>query len=67
MEREGVHDVYLPHVRPGQTGNTRGGIPVKLVCRKCLIEFPLKTFDEVQAVQLLTCGGGGTHRLVGTS
>lgn len=39
---------------------------MKLVCRKCAIEFPLTTFHEVEEVQRLTCGGGGTHRLVGS-
>jgi hypothetical protein len=38
---------------------------MKLVCRKCNIEFPLQSFEEIQEVQLMTCGGGGTHRLVG--
>ena len=36
-----------------------------LVCRKCGIEFPLKEWEEVERVQRQTCGGGGTHRLVG--
>ena len=40
---------------------------MKLLCRKCRIEFSLLTFEEVQAVQLLTCGAGGTHRIVGSA
>ena len=38
---------------------------MRLVCRKCNIEFPLKSFEEIQAGHLQTCGAGGTHRLVG--
>lgn len=38
---------------------------MKLICRKCSVEFPLDTFEEVDQVQRMTCGGGGTHRLVG--
>lgn len=46
---------------------------MKLVCRKCLIEFPLSDFDmalpintQIDDIQRLTCGAGGTHRVVGT-
>lgn len=45
---------------------------MKLVCRKCQIEFPLSDFDrtkpistQVDDIQALTCGAGGTHRVVG--
>ena len=39
----------------------------KLVCRKCGIEFPLKEWEEVAEVQRMTCGVGGTHKLVGVA
>jgi len=38
---------------------------VILVCRKCGIEFPLEHHHEVEEIQRKTCGGGGTHRVVG--
>ena len=40
---------------------------MRLICRKCRIEFPLESFQEVEVIQLQTCGGGGTHRLVGVA
>ena len=39
----------------------------KLVCRKCNVEVHATDFEEVAAIQLMTCGGGGTHRLVGVA
>lgn len=41
---------------------------MKLKCRKCGIVINTKTLDSFQDVadiQMMTCGGGGTHRLVG--
>lgn len=39
-----------------------------LMCRKCGIRFPgIQDFQEVDQVQRMTCGAGGTHRLVGTN
>tara|TARA_B100000700_G_C14768333_1_gene725516 strand:- start:283 stop:408 length:126 start_codon:yes stop_codon:yes gene_type:complete len=38
---------------------------MKLVCRKCGLECPVTTFKEVERIQRMTCGAGGTHRLVG--
>ena len=40
---------------------------MKLVCRKCNVEVHATDFDEVAAIQMMTCGGGGTHRLVGVA
>lgn len=42
-----------------------GEYMVKLVCRKCWIEFNCTDWKEVRLIQLETCGGGGCHRLVG--
>jgi len=39
----------------------------RLVCRKCGIEFPLKEWEQVAEVQRMSCGVGGTHKLVGVS
>lgn len=39
---------------------------MKLVCRKCQIEFPCETLDDVREIQTMTCGAdGGVHMLVG--
>ncbi len=38
---------------------------MKLVCRKCGLECDATTFEEVEQYQRMTCGAGGTHRLVG--
>lgn len=38
---------------------------MKLVCRKCGLTCNAKTFGEVELYQRMTCGAGGTHRLVG--
>ncbi len=39
-----------------------------LICRKCGIKFPeISSFQEVDQVQRMTCGAGGTHRLVGVN
>ncbi len=41
---------------------------MKLVCRKCGLGFEvnqLKDWKEVDEIQRMTCGAGGTHRLVG--
>ena len=38
---------------------------MRLICRKCNIEFPLESFREIEEIKLMTCGAGGTHRLVG--
>ncbi len=39
---------------------------MKLICRKCLIEFPCETLDDVREIQTMTCGAdGGVHMLVG--
>ena len=38
---------------------------MRLVCRKCGVESTATTFDEVAQEQRMTCGAGGTHRLVG--
>ena len=41
---------------------------MKLICRKCGIGFDcseLENWAEVQEIQMMTCGGGGTHRLKG--
>jgi len=40
---------------------------MKLICRKCNIILNAKTFAEVAEIQRQTCGGGGTHRLVGVN
>ena len=40
---------------------------MKLICRKCGLECPSKTFEDVERLQRMTCGGGGTHRLVGVN
>ena len=40
---------------------------MRLVCRKCGLECDATTFQEVEQYQRMTCGGGGTHRLVGRS
>jgi len=40
---------------------------MKLVCRKCGLECPVKTFEEVEEIHRMSCGAGGTHRLVGRS
>jgi len=41
------------------------GESMKLICRKCGLECQEKTFEAVERIQRMTCGGGGTHRLVG--
>ena len=42
---------------------------MRLVCRKCGLVMPKEcdatTFEEVEQYQRMTCGAGGTHRLVG--
>ena len=38
---------------------------MRLVCRKCGLECDAATFEEVEQMQRMTCGAGGTHRLVG--
>ncbi len=41
---------------------------MKLVCRKCGLGFDVamfKDWQEVDHIQKMTCGAGGTHRLVG--
>ena len=38
---------------------------MRLVCRKCGLECDATTFEEVEQYQRMTCGAGGTHRLVG--
>ena len=43
-------------------------IHMKLKCRKCGIIMNTKSLDswqDVADIQLMTCAGGGTHRLVG--
>ena len=45
-----------------------GMIRMKLKCRKCGIVVKiseLDSFQDVADIQMMTCGGGGTHRLVG--
>ena len=42
-----------------------GGGRMRLVCRKCGLECDATTFEEVEQYQRMTCGAGGTHRLVG--
>jgi hypothetical protein len=40
---------------------------MKLVCRKCGLAFPMKSIDSFQDIddlQKMTCGAGGTHRMV---
>ena len=42
---------------------------IKLKCRKCGIVVKvneLDSFQDVADIQMMTCGAGGTHRLVGT-
>jgi len=36
-------------------------------CRKCGLRFPAAsiTFEDIEGLQRLTCGAGGTHRMVG--
>lgn len=46
------------------------GMEIMLVrCRKCGIHFDLSApgteWSRVNDIQLMTCGGGGTHRLIG--
>ena len=41
---------------------------MKYVCRKCMIVFRAEDVDSLQDladIQTMTCGGGGTHRLIG--
>ena len=41
---------------------------MKLKCRKCGIVFKsvdLDSWQDVADIQMMTCGAGGTHRLVG--
>jgi len=41
---------------------------MKYVCRKCGIVFKSEMIDSLQDladIQMMTCGGGGTHRLIG--
>ena len=40
---------------------------MKLICRKCGLVGPARSFEEVAVIQRMTCGAGGTHRLVGRS
>jgi len=41
-------------------------IEVQLICRKCLIPFPVETIEDAEKVQTMTCGAdGGVHMLVG--
>jgi|10_taG_2_1085330.scaffolds.fasta_scaffold11260_3 hypothetical protein len=42
---------------------------MKLICRKCNIELEVNatSFEDIAAIQRMTCSGGGTHRLVGVS
>lgn len=38
------------------------------ICRKCGIQFRADCVDSPQDladIQMMTCGGGGTHRLIG--
>jgi len=47
---------------------TRDGKKMRLVCRKCGLGFDvseLLNWQEVDEIQRMTCGAGGTHRLVG--
>jgi len=64
--RSGNYD--LPGYRERQrfTNTDIGGMDLKLVCRKCNIEFPCETLDDVREIQTMTCGAdGGVHMLVG--
>jgi len=41
---------------------------MKLKCRKCGIVIKLENVDswqDIADIQMMTCGSGGTHRLVG--
>ena len=39
---------------------------ISLICRKCQIEFPVETLEEVEKIQTMTCGAdGGVHMRVG--
>lgn len=41
---------------------------MKYVCRKCGIVWRSKSlisFQDLADIQMMTCGGGGTHRLIG--
>ena len=56
----GATVIYTPNVP-----KTRMYYIMKLVCRKCGLECDATTFEEVEQYQRMTCGAGGTHRLVG--
>ena len=46
-----------------------GCVKMLVKCRKCGIHFDLSApgtdFSRVNDIQMMTCGAGGTHRLVG--
>ena len=49
-------------------GGLRMGRKMRLKCRKCGIVFTLDSltgWQDIEDIQMMTCGGGGTHRLVG--
>ena len=44
------------------------GMQMKYICRKCGIFFTNNTIDswqDLRDIQMMTCAGGGTHRLIG--
>jgi len=53
--------------KPSLLSLLEAGVEImKLICRKCQIEFPVETLEEVEKIQTMTCGAdGGVHMLVG--
>ncbi len=40
---------------------------MKVECKKCFVifEVPNPTWKDIERLQQMTCGGGGTHRVRG--